>query len=405
MEHANGARRPCQVEPQPDRTVRARGRGARSPRLAAQRGTLGPILLVLVVLVTGCSGSEAERPEADADRQRRDATTAPSPPPAEPMSLPAWRGAFGVWLDETRAALREIGLTANDPRAARELREQGFEDFRDGMLATHLESLRTCARLEETLTPAPRRALAAVRLLRRSCSHFARGADLTETGIDEDSKAALGGAVRSWRTATNLVEAANRKLPRPDRVEALPLPVEDGSAEISRIEPLFTRATRTMSKGARFAARCWSVADWTRIEREAFGKKVDLAGFATARYSNLNLAPGICASLAGMAYRGERPTGVEQLDAAFAVVVLMHETAHLAEGDRFFTREEAAAECWAMQFVRPAARALGVEDAYASELAERYWEEVYPLVERKYRSPECRNGGRLDARRGSDVWP
>jgi len=321
------------------------------------------------------------------------------------MSLSEWRGGYGVWLEAVRADLREIGLAVHDPRALRSLRSDGLEEFRDGALSHHVASLRECARLEETLTPPPGRAEGTVALLRRSCGPLARGAELAERGIAGEGGALFRRAVAEWRTAADLVEDANGKLRMPERVEALPLPVEDGRTEISRVEPLLTRVTRLMSKDAKFAARCWSEEDWGRIEREEFGRKVDLAGFATDRYANLNLAPRMCDSLSLLAYTDERPTGVAQLDAAFAVVVLMHETAHLAEGDRFFTREEAAAECWGMQFVRPAARALGVEGSYADELADRYWREVYPLIERKYRSPECRNGGKLDARAGTDVFP
>jgi len=355
--------------------------------------------------LAGCSSegepSAGESTSADA----REATTAPPPPPAAPKSLSEWRGGYSVWLDEVGADLREIGLAIHDRNALRLMREDGIEAYREGALDQYFESLRDCARLEATLTPAPKRAEATLDLLRRSCEPLARGGELVAAGIEEDDGALFREALAKWRTAVNLVEDGNEELAMPERVEALPLPVEDGQTEISRVEPLLTRATRLMNKGGRFAARCWSVEDWERIEREEFGKKVDLAGFATERYANLNLAPRMCESLALLAYSDERPTGVAQLDAAFAVVVLMHETAHLAEGDRFFTREEALAECWAMQFVRPAARSLGVEAAYADELAERYWEEVYPLVERKYRSPECKNGGKLDARPGTDVFP
>jgi hypothetical protein len=58
-----------------------------------------------------------------------------------------------------------------------------------------------------------------------------------------------------------------------------------------------------------------------------------------------------------------------------------------------------------MQHIRPAAIELGASRAYAAELAERYWEQVYPTRPREYRSPRCRNGGEYDVRPGSDVWP
>ena len=322
------------------------------------------------------------------------------------MSLSEWRGGYSVWLDEVRADLREVGLALHDPKALRRMREDGIEAYREG---ARRPLPREPAGVRAPRGDARPRRRSALRRRSTSCAAPASRSRAARSsrrpGSRRTTARSSAGAVKVWRTAVNLVEDGNEALRVPERVEALPLPVEDGRTEISRVEPLLTRATRLMTKSGQFAARCWSDEDWARIEREEFGKKVDLAGFATERYANLNLAPRMCDSLSLLAYTDERPTGVAQLDAAFSLVVLMHETAHLAEGDRFFTREEALAECWGMQFVRQAARALGVEAPYADQLAERYWDEVYPLVERKYRSPECKDGGKLDARPRSDIWP
>jgi hypothetical protein len=364
------------------------------------------VAVLAVLALAGCSGSGGERADAQSEREARESTTqAPestAPPPAPVPTLVSWRSAYRLWLDEVRLDLRDVGLAVNDPKALASLRQRGLET---GFVAKRLESLDGCARLEDTLVPAPKHVRPTLRLLRQACGPLARGADFVRGGVAERRKADLRRAVRAWRSAANVVEAANRKLRVPEHVEALPLPVEDGNTRISRVEPLFTRVTRLMGEGGKYAARCWSESDWNRIEREQFGENADLAGFATEAYQNLNLAPEICETLARLAYSGERPAGDEQLDAAFAILVLMHETAHLGEGYEFFTREEAEAECWGMQFVRPAARALGLEASYAAELADRYWREVYPLVEAKYRSRECRNDGRLDVRPQSDVWP
>ena len=384
-------------------------RGSSTPS-TPKRPPRGPLLVLLAaaLVVAGCSGSDpaGQSATSEPDREQREATTAPppAPPPPAPLSLPGWRSAYRLWLDQVRGDLREVGLTVSDPRTLKALRRRGLDEYRDGAIATRLESLESCARLEEMLTPPPKRVQQSVRVLRRACGPLERGAAHLRTAVEDGKKGSLRRAVGAWRSAANLVEAANVRLRAPERAEALPLPVEDGLTPISRIEPLFTRVTRLMGEGE-YVARCWSEPDWRRIEREEFGKQVDLAGFANEGFGNLNLAPEICDSLARLAYGGERPTGIDQLDAAFAVVVLMHETAHLGEGYEYFTREEAEAECWGMQFVRPAARALGVDAAYAAELADRYWNDVYPLVEAKYRSADCRNGGKLDARPRSDVWP
>jgi hypothetical protein len=43
--------------------------------------------------------------------------------------------------------------------------------------------------------------------------------------------------------------------------------------------------------------------------------------------------------------------------------------------------------------------------AYADELAERYWTEVYPTRPAGYRTKKCRDGGAYDVRKESAVWP
>ncbi|MDQ4019221.1 MAG: hypothetical protein M3188_05205 [Actinomycetota bacterium] len=325
-----------------------------------------------------------------------------------PIDAERWRANYGVWLDEMRTSLQTIGLAVHERRTLAAVRDVGVEQWEGGVLAESLESLRECAGFDEMLSNAPAPFLSTARRLARSCPSFRAGAELAERGIAENETPLFEDATAQWRRAANLTQSANRKLERPEWTEALPLPVENGPTRMSRIEPLFTRVAYILSEGGDFAARCWSADDWNRIEEEEFGPDANLAGFASTDYGSLNLAPRICDALAALAYGGERPQGIAQLDAGFALVVLMHETSHLAERGRYSSaigREEAAAECWAMQFVRPAARALGVDPEYAGGLAERYWNEVYPRVDARYRSAECRNGGKLDARPTSDTWP
>jgi hypothetical protein len=118
------------------------------------------------------------------------------------------------------------------------------------------------------------------------------------------------------------------------------------------------------------------------------------------------LAPGLCESRVALAYTGERPSGVARLDSAFAVAVLMHEAAHLDEDCLTgLAGAEARAECWAAQRVRPAARRVGVPGGVARDLASAFSEEVDPTLHARSRAPLCRNGGPLDVRPSSDVWP
>jgi hypothetical protein len=77
-----------------------------------------------------------------------------------------------------------------------------------------------------------------------------------------------------------------------------------------------------------------------------------------------------------------------------------HESMHVAG-----IRDEAKAECYGMQRLRRAAVPLGLTPAEGSFLARLYWRDWYPRSEGAYRSGECRDGGLLDLRPGSHIWP
>lgn len=301
-----------------------------------------------------------------------------------------------------------MGLVVGDPEALAAFRRDG-EEVLDESFQTNLENLLECGESLAALEPPPRRIARAMRLLSFSCDRFSRGATLIETGVAEGEDEAFRGASAQWRLAANLVERANGLLDRPERTEMLPLPVQSGRVRFSRIEPILTRAVyRVVPEldGLGVDVRCWSAGDWPRIEREEFGKSANLAGFASSDRASVNLSPRICADLALLAYTKQRPRGLRQLDVAFAFVVFMHEVSHVWDGGfSDFGGSEPSAECWGMQHVRPAARALGVERKYANDLAEQYWSEIYPYVHKRYRSAACREGGKLDARPTSSVWP
>lgn len=86
-------------------------------------------------------------------------------------------------------------------------------------------------------------------------------------------------------------------------------------------------------------------------------------------------------------------------DAATAVEVLAHESYHLAG-----IADEAQAECDALQTMGWVA-----EQFHATPQQIRTWTAYslarYPSMPDEYVSDECRNGGRLDLRPTSDVWP
>lgn len=66
---------------------------------------------------------------------------------------------------------------------------------------------------------------------------------------------------------------------------------------------------------------------------------------------------------------------------------------------------EAITECTGLQHTAQVARALGADADQAQDLAEYYWRAVYPQLPEAYRSSDCMDGGRLDLRPGSSVWP
>ena len=85
---------------------------------------------------------------------------------------------------------------------------------------------------------------------------------------------------------------------------------------------------------------------------------------------------------------------------AEALKILAHESYHLSG-----VKNEAAAECYAMQAVPRVARALaGVSFADAHALAVIVYLVGYPGMPPAYRSGECRPGGALDLSSGPN-WP
>jgi hypothetical protein len=105
----------------------------------------------------------------------------------------------------------------------------------------------------------------------------------------------------------------------------------------------------------------------------------------------VNLAPEICAELDRLAYDGVQPEGLhERLLMSLAIGALAHESYHRAG-----IASEPAAECYGIQRLDEAARALGARPAYAAGLSRLAWE-TYDQLPRAYRSRECRDGGELD---------
>lgn len=99
-----------------------------------------------------------------------------------------------------------------------------------------------------------------------------------------------------------------------------------------------------------------------------------------------------------LAARGECPPEIEEV--AVAVNVLSHEAWHLAG-----VREEAVAQCYALQTNADTALRLGAGRADAAAVADFVAREVQPALPPDYRTPECHDGGPLDLRPDVATWP
>lgn len=173
------------------------------------------------------------------------------------------------------------------------------------------------------------------------------------------------------------------------------LPEQGGTTEKSRVEPKLSRVASALV-GQKIEVRCWSQRDWRRlIEDRAASSPHEFAGIA-AEGGPVDLAPEACGPLVRAVYR----TRDEGLLAAYAVGILAHELEHV-RGEM----DEETAECHGMQRLAAVARRFGYSAAESRRLASVYWRDIYPDPERGYRTSDCRDGGELDLRPRSPVWP
>lgn len=185
-----------------------------------------------------------------------------------------------------------------------------------------------------------------------------------------------------------------------------PLPTLGGVTEVSRIEPLYSRVASDIA-GRSVEVRCWSGEDWLeRTEEVAAWADREMALGPWSAYvswdkERANLAPAVCHSLGQWAY--ERRWPEDRRDAyyfAWSVKALAHETQHLRG-----VESEAKAECYGLQTMREVGTGLGLGDEYAQSLADYAWLYIYPRARGDYSSEECHDGGELDLRPDSSVWP
>ena len=336
----------------------------------------GSIVLVAGVLLafTGCGGSHGAKGPLSSDER-------------------LWVRHYERWLNGTQRAATN----------AEEIRRRVLGGG-TGTRADYDEAVapvRRCRkRYDEAVGEAPTARLRAVqKLALEACSQYQRAARAESQAFNGPPGDFLLEAETAISKGNGVWLEADRKL------EAMfawnrPLPVRTGEAGVSRIEPRFGRVASTLANRP-VQVRCWSPADWAAVFEEwrAFtaDEHAPIGFVASFDRGRLSLAPDICERLAAFTYGGGRPQG---FDAAQAVETLAHEAEHLVSPGT-----EAETECYGMQDIRRTARLLGADRAYADQLAEAFWRDVYPVKPSDYRTPLCRDGGPLDRNRSSSVWP
>ena len=378
----------------------------------------GAIAVAAVVLASGCSGSgDGAQPSSQTGRED---AAAPEPPPtttaqAEPEQegLPdregwaspaelAWLREYGLWSKRLEQSLQRLVAIREDAALAREL------DSADAGAVARVERmvapLLTCGDdFAADVSDAPTKRLAETAgLVEEACEHFARVAEAGVAAAREGDVAA-GQTWGDLRRAVSASVLLSEKLPPG---EAQRLPVRNEKGKRSRINGRYSQVAGQLVE-TNVEVRCWGKRDWRRVLREAslaHGTRLrpeDLYGYVGLGSRRVNLAPEVCAELDRLTYDRVQPRGFgERLLMSIAIGALAHESYHRAG-----VASEPAAECYGMQRVREAARALGARPAYADGLAELAWE-TYDRLPRSYRSPECRDGGELDLDQiGGSPWP
>jgi hypothetical protein len=92
--------------------------------------------------------------------------------------------------------------------------------------------------------------------------------------------------------------------------------------------------------------------------------------------------------------------GLDILKSLHALQTLAHESWHL-EGER----NEAVTECYALQTTAQVAERLGATRAEGEAAARAVYAQLYPHMPVEYQTSDCRDGGALDLRLDSSVWP
>jgi hypothetical protein len=183
-----------------------------------------------------------------------------------------------------------------------------------------------------------------------------------------------------------------------------PLPALTGAHSVSHIDPRLTQIASDLS-GRPLEVRCWSAADWRKRAAEVKSftpAHIDVhspwSGYTSRDRKRANFGPKACGRLADLAWMRAGPANYD--DAwwlAWSLGLFAHET-----GPK---ERSADAECHAMQHIARTGEAFGLPPATAARMSRLFWTDIYPREAAKYRSAECRPGGRLDLHPADPSWP
>ena len=386
-----------------------------------------PVVFALLLALMGAAcdvGSGGPDP--------REAAAAPAPAPAEPLIAAAC--ADDLKRTDGQAAT-VIAKRANGEavlRKARNRLEKAKRDVRtsEARLRGAERSFRSSRRelraarsaLDDFDAAHPERALPP-RLYARWQALLARYEEelAVYQPLNEAYRQALGKHNRLVNTHNRRIDDVNRNLRRLNRLGRRHATLSRryrrdvarclaGNTEAVTAQREYVRALEerlgevaTELAGRTAGANC-SLTRWSRKET--------ISGYVRDGSAVMHLAPGVCLALYRFVVLGEQPdlaclprsrkTGfsscsTEAEETVFAISTVAHEAEHIGG-----VENEARAECFGLQQVPEAARALGL-DRGGRTLAWYAWR--FSQSPKGYRSKECRPGGKLDRSPETRSWP
>jgi hypothetical protein len=309
-----------------------------------------------------------------------------------------WAAEYATWADGFGESLVAEVRAREDVLGSARGRERYDEATTD---------LRECASSFDDLDEPPARLAPTLAALRAMCNDVAPAVERLREASDPAARldAFIGVEQASGRVYLELqrIDGALNEL----TLARGALRRRGGAESTSRVEPELTALAGRVADGRSVEVRCWSDSDWRRVldEEGALTRgamSVDTVGaFAQPLTGTVHLQQEQCAPLVRLLEGAHLPQGDELYDVAIAVGTLSHEIQHIVSP----TASEAATECAAVQHNAEVATEAGVSPVEAREIAQYYWERVYPEEDDEYVTDDCRAGGELDLSPETDGWP